>query len=66
MKNQPNPCSATDELALLEFDGDALQCNHGLPVDHADLTPKRQRALALYATIKELRNALTVQRGGDI
>lgn len=56
MENEPKLRAATDELALLEFDIDALQSNHGLPVDEAELAAKQQRALALYATIKELRN----------
>jgi len=57
MENRPKLRAATDELALLEFDIDALQSNHGLPVDEADLATKQRRALELYATIKELRKA---------
>lgn len=57
MENEPKIRAATDELALLEFDIDALQSNHGLPVDEAELAAKQQRALALYATLYELRNA---------
>ncbi len=56
MENQTTLRTATDELALLEFDIDALQSNHGLPVDEADLATKQRRALELYATIKELRD----------
>jgi len=37
MENEPKFRAATDELALLEFDIDALQSNHGLPVDEAAL-----------------------------
>ena len=40
---------------MLEFDIDALQSNHGLPVDEADLAAKQRRALDLYAELKELR-----------
>lgn len=57
MEKQAKINAATDELAVLEFDIDALESNHGLPVDEADLATKQQRALALYATIKELRNS---------
>ncbi|WP_210522061.1 hypothetical protein [Hymenobacter terricola] len=57
MENQAKINAATDELAVLEFEIDALQSNHGLPVDEAELATKQQRALALYATLKELRKA---------
>ena len=56
MENNPKLRAATDELAVLEFDIDALQSAHGLPVDEADLAAKQRRALDLYATTKELRN----------
>lgn len=62
MENEPKFRAATDELALLEFDIDALQSAHGLPVDEAELAAKQQRALDLYATIKELRNAPAAPR----
>lgn len=55
MESNPKLRAATDELAVLEFDIDALQSNHGLPVDEADLAAKQRRALALYAELKELR-----------
>ena len=55
MEKQAKINAATDELAVLEFDIDALQSNHGLPVDEADLEAKQRRALELYATLKELR-----------
>ena len=40
---------------MLEFDIDALESNHGLPVNEADLAAKQRRALDLYAELKELR-----------
>ena len=55
MENQAKINAATDELAVLEFDIDAMQSNHGLPVDEADLAAKQRRALDLYAELKELR-----------
>lgn len=55
MEKQAKINAATDELAVLEFDIDALQSRHGLPVDEADLAAKQQRALDLYAELKELR-----------
>ena len=55
MEKQEKINAATDELAVLEFDIDALQSNHGLPVDEADLAAKQRRALDLYAELKELR-----------
>lgn len=63
MDNQPKIHAATDELALLEFDIDALQGRHGLPVDEADLAAKQQRALELYATLYELRNTPNAPQG---
>ena len=56
MENQDKINAATAELAVLEFDIDALQSNHGLPVDEADLAAKQRRAPDLYAELKELRN----------
>jgi hypothetical protein len=56
MENQTKLHAATDELALLNFDIDALQSRHGLPVDAAELAAKQQRALELYGILKELRN----------
>ena len=56
MENQDKINAATAELAGLEFDIDALQSNHGLPVDEADLEAKQRRALDLYAELKKLRN----------
>ena len=55
MENQAKINVATDELAVLEFDIDAMQSNHGLPVDESDLAAKQRRALDLYAELKELR-----------
>lgn len=63
MENNPKIHAATDELALLEFDIDALQSRHGLPVDEADLAAKKQRALELYATLYELRNTPDTPQG---
>lgn len=63
MENQPKIHAATDELALVEFDIDALQSRHGLPVDEAALAVKQQRALELYATLYELRNAPDTAQG---
>ncbi len=63
MENQTKINAATDELAVLEFDIDALQSNHGLPVDEADLVAKQQRALELYATLYELRNTPDAPQG---
>ena len=62
MENQTKMHAATDELALLEFDIDALQSRHGLPVDEAALAAKQQRALELYATLYELRNTPNAQQ----
>ncbi|SFQ84221.1 hypothetical protein [Hymenobacter arizonensis] len=58
MEKQAKINAATDELAVLEFDIDALESNHGLPVDEADLAAKQRRALDLYAELKELRKTL--------
>ena len=55
MENQAKIDAAIYELAVLEFDIDALESNHGLPVDEADLAAKQRRALDLYAELKELR-----------
>lgn len=55
MKNQDKINAATEELAVLEFNIDALESNHGLPVDEAGLAAKQRRALDLYAKLKELR-----------
>lgn len=63
MENQPRIHAATDEMALLEFDIDALQSRHGLPVDEADLAAKQQRALELYATLYVLRNTPDAPQG---
>jgi hypothetical protein len=41
MENQAKINAATDELAVLEFDIDALQSRHGLPVNEADLAAKQ-------------------------
>lgn len=65
MENQNKIHAATDELALLEFDIDALQSSHGLPIDEAELAAKQQRALALYATLYELRNTPAAQPEGE-
>lgn len=65
MEKQAKINAATDELAVLEFDIDALQSRHGLPVDQADLAAKQQRALDLYATLYELRNAPAEQPAGN-
>ena len=45
MENEPKFRAATDELALLEFDIDALQSRHVLPMDEVDLPATQQRAL---------------------
>ncbi len=55
MENQTKINASTDELAVLEFDIDALESNHGLPVNEADLAAKQRRASDLYAELKELR-----------
>jgi len=55
MEKQAKINAATDELDVLEFDIDAMQSNHGLPVDEADLAAKQRRAVDLYAELKELR-----------
>ncbi|WP_210522114.1 hypothetical protein [Hymenobacter terricola] len=63
MENQARIDDATMELAVLEFDIDALQNRHGLPVNEADLAAKQQRALELYATLYELRNTPNTPQG---
>ena len=65
MEKQVKINAATDELAMLEFDIDALQSRHGLPVDEADLAAKQQRALDLYATLYQLRNPPAGQPAGN-
>ncbi|SHJ85062.1 hypothetical protein SAMN02745146_0342 [Hymenobacter daecheongensis DSM 21074] len=63
MENQAKINAATDELAVLEFEIDALQSAHGLPVDEDDLAAKQRRALALYAELKQLRNTPAAPQG---
>lgn len=66
MENQPKIRAATDELAVLEFEIDALQSRHNLLENQADLAVKQQRALDLYAALYELRNALDGPPGGNM